>query len=137
MEKRTGARGPMSDDQKRAIALGRIQNKAVDRYLDFLERSKPKRGRKRDSARIEEQLAAIEGQLDSVRGAQRVNLLQRKEDLLVELHNIGEVRDGSELEAQFIEHAAAYSGRKGISYETWLKAGVPAAVLIRAGLKGR
>ena len=137
MEKRAGARGPMGDEQKRAIALGRTQNKAVDRYLEFLERSKPKRGRKRDSSRVEEQLKAVETQLETARGVQRVNLLQRKEDLLAELKSFDDVQDGSAIEAKFIEHVAAYSDRKGISYDTWVKAGVPAAVLVRAGMKGR
>lgn len=39
--------GHMSDDHKAALAEGRAQGRAVRAYLEGLEASKPRRGRKR------------------------------------------------------------------------------------------
>ena len=42
--------------------------------------------------------------------------------------------DLTKMEASFAEVASAYSDRKGISYGAWRSAGVPAAVLKKAGV---
>ena len=39
------------------------------------------------------------------------------------------------LELGFVEHAASYSDRKGVSYTAWREFGVPASVLRTAGIK--
>jgi len=43
-------------------------------------------------------------------------------------------RDYPLLEAEFIAVAAAYGAQRGICYETWREAGVPAVVLRKAGI---
>ncbi len=42
--------------------------------------------------------------------------------------------DLTKMESAFADVAAAYSDRKGISYGAWRSAGVPAAVLKKAGV---
>ena len=44
------------------------------------------------------------------------------------------VVDLSELEKGFVDAAAEYGRRKGITYAAWREAGVPSAVLNRAGI---
>ena len=44
------------------------------------------------------------------------------------------VEDLEAIESAFVEHAASYAGRKGISYTAWREQGVPAAVLSKAGI---
>ena len=41
----------------------------------------------------------------------------------------------TEEERAFVEAAAPYGERKGISYKAWREVGVPAAVLKRAGIR--
>jgi hypothetical protein len=52
-----------------------------------------------------------------------------------ELERLSSANDGSQLEKLFIEYAASYSARKGIRYEIWVEAGVPASVLAKAGMR--
>ena len=53
----------MSSGHKAALARGRAESATVRHYLEALETSKPKRGRKRTPASIDRRLAAIESQL--------------------------------------------------------------------------
>ena len=62
------------------------------------------------------------------------NLLQEQEDLTSELAAKQETVDLTSVEAAFVDHAAAYGARKGISYAVWRKSGVAPAVLKKAGI---
>ena len=59
----------MTDEHKKALAEGRTQGRAVRSYLDALETTKPKRGRKRTSDSIKKRLDLIETEphIDTVR----------------------------------------------------------------------
>ena len=124
----------MSDDHKAALAEGRTQSRAVKNYLEALEASKPKRGRKRTPESIQRRIDAITEALPAASSWQKLELVQEKIDLEAELDNLGTAVDLTELEASFVESAAAYSERKGISYAAWRAVGVPAPVLKRAGV---
>jgi hypothetical protein len=127
-------RTPMSDEHKAALAEGRNQGRSVRRYLEALEAHKPKRGRKRTSDSIQKRLDKIDGELAGADPLKRLQLIQERIDLLEELDTAGTKVDLSELEQGFVEAAAAYSERKGISYAAWRQLGVEAAVLKRAGI---
>src|SRR5437763_17059456 len=71
----------MSDEHKAALAEGREQGRAVRRYLDALESTKPRRGRERTPEGIQKRLAAIEEQLGSAAPLNRVHLVQERIDL--------------------------------------------------------
>lgn len=128
------SRTPMSDEHKAALAEGRNQGRAVRRYLEALEAHKPKRGRKRTSDSIQKRLGKIDVELAGADPLKRLQLIQERIDLLEELESADSKVDLSELEEGFVEAAAAYSTRKGISYAAWRQLGVEAAVLKRAGI---
>jgi hypothetical protein len=125
-------RKPMSSGHKAALARGRAESASVRHYLEALETSKPKRGRKRTPASIDKRLGSIENQLASADALTRLHLLQEQKDLLEERSRVDQVKDLSALEKQFIKVAKAYGERKGITYATWRAAGVSAAVLQKA-----
>jgi hypothetical protein len=124
----------MSAEHKAALAKGREEGLAVRRYLEALESSKPRRGRRRTASSIEPKLAAIDEELATADPLTRLHLLQQRKDLQEELSGLDDVQDISELEEHFVAAAKSYGERKGISYATWRSAGVSAAVLQRAGV---
>ncbi|MFM7508919.1 MAG: hypothetical protein ACKO5A_05165, partial [Actinomycetota bacterium] len=103
-------------------------------YLEALERNRPKRGRKRTPDSINKRLSTIDSQLATADVVKRLALVQERLDLLAELDRLGDQEDISVAEAEFVEVAAAYSERKGISYSAWREIGVSAAVLKAAGV---
>ena len=124
----------MSDEHKAALAEGRRQARAIKAYLEALGNRRPGRPVTPESlrarlAKIEEQLA---GATDPLR---KVELIQRRLDTEDALERIAAPVDMAALEKGFVDSAAGYSARKGISYSAWREAGVPAAVLRRAGMR--
>jgi len=124
----------MSDDHKAALAQGRSEGRAVREYLDALRVSKPKRGRKRTPDSIKRRLAAIDAALESADPLGELRLIQERRNLVVEMETLGDEVDLRAIEDAFVNVAASYSGRQGISYAAWREVGVPAAVLKRAGI---
>jgi len=125
----------MTDEHKRKLALGREQGRAVKAYLDALEQHRPRRGRQRTVDGIKARLAKIEGELADASSLKRLQLVQERRDLEVELaaKSAGTV-DTSGLEADFVKLAKPYGESKGIAYATWRELGVPADVLKRANI---
>ncbi|MGH9188206.1 MAG: hypothetical protein ACRD0U_20760 [Acidimicrobiales bacterium] len=132
-------RGPksMSDEHKAALAEGRSQGRAIRRYLDALEATKPKRGRKRTADSVKQRLARIDTELATADSLKRLQLVQERLDLQNELSGIGKSVDLSELEREFANAASGYSQRKRISYAAWRESGVTPAVLKKAGISRR
>jgi hypothetical protein len=125
----------MSDEHKAALAEGREQGRLVRRYLEALESHRPKRGRRRTPESIAKRLAAIDEQLPAADPLTRLHLVQERIDLEQELGIAGgNDEDLEELEAAFIEVAAAYGERKGLTYEAWRSIGVAPRVLKAAGV---
>src|SRR5208282_1878835 len=86
-------RKPMSTGHKAALARGRAESASVRHYLEALETSKPKRGRKRTPASIDRRLAAIDSQLAGADALTRLHLLQEQKDLLDERSRVDGVKD--------------------------------------------
>lgn len=124
----------MSDEHKAALALGRDEGRAVRAYLEALEASKPKRGRKRTRESVERRLAKVQQELLKASSVARLQLVQERIDLQAELDAGEETVDLEGVEQAFVKAAKGYSERKGISYAAWREAGVPAAVLRSAGI---
>jgi hypothetical protein len=124
----------MTDEHKSALAVGRAQGIAVRSYLEGLEISKPRRGRRTSQETMRKQLAEIETKLAPADPLQRLHLLQQKRDVETRLRAPEGGNDLTELEALFVKVAADYGSRKGISYATWRESDVPAEVLKRAGI---
>lgn len=124
----------MTAAHKEALAQGRNESRVVRAYLEALEAHKPKRGRKRTPDSIERRLQAIEAELEAADPLSRVRLTQERMNLQDELAILDSGNDLGELEAQFVEVAASYSERQGISYAAWREIGVAPAVLRSAGV---
>lgn len=134
--KTPGKRGPASltPEHKAALAEGRAQSRAVKQYLEALEASKPRRGRKRSPETITKRLEKLETEIEGADPLKRLQLVQERMDLQNELADESDDVDIAELEAGFIEVAAGYGRRKGISDAAWRASGVPAGVLKAAGI---
>jgi hypothetical protein len=124
----------MSDQHKASLAQGRQEGRVVRNYLEALERHAPKRGRRRTVDSVDRRLAAIEKELMAADPVTRLKLVQERRDLTAERSTLGAPADLAGLENDFVEIAASYSHRQGISYQSWREVGVPAAVLSRAGI---
>ncbi len=124
----------MTDQHKAALAEGRAQGRAIRDYLEALEAHRPKRGRKRTPDSIKKRLDRIESELIEADAMKRLALVQERLDLETELNQAEGGVDLSELEKGFVNHAKAYSARKGISYAAWREIGIAPATLKAAGI---
>lgn len=122
----------MTSEHKDALARGREEGRIVRRYLEALESNKPKRGRKRTPDSIKKQLVDIDAKLAKAAPLDRLHLIQRKQELEVELKGSDAGVDLGALEKNFVKVAASYGERKGISYSAWRTVGVSASVLAAA-----
>lgn len=124
----------MSDEHKRALAEGRRQAKAVRDYLEALERDR-KPGRRLSREEIEGKIEQVGRDTEAEDDpAKRVELIQKRLDYEQRLGDLQDAPDLEALEASFVEAVGPYSERKDISYTAWREAGVPAAVLKKAGV---
>jgi hypothetical protein len=124
----------MTDEHKAALAEGRAQGRAVRLYLEALEANKPKRGRKRTPDSIKKRLDKIAADLPTADPLKRLQLTQEQLDLEAELEAGETTVDLTALEKDFIDAAAGYAARKGISYSAFRSVGVSPAVLRAAGI---
>jgi hypothetical protein len=131
----TKRQSSMSDEHKAALAEGREQGRIVRRYLEALASHRPKRGRKRTAESISRRLKSIDEQLATANPLNRLHLVQERMDLEHELETVdGGAVDLTELEEEFVRVAAAYSARKGVTYDAWRALGVEPRVLRAAGI---
>lgn len=95
----------MSDEHKAALALGRDEGRAVRAYLEALEASRPKRGRKRTRESIERRLTKVEQELPNASPVTRLQLVQERMDLEAELDAGEEAIDLEAVEQAFVKAA--------------------------------
>lgn len=131
---RKSSRSSLTPEHKAALAVGREQGRVVRRYLEALERNRPKRGRKRTVESIKRQLDSVETRIDTADPLSKLHLLQERRDLEDELSRKDSGEDVSSLEDDFVSVASDYGRRKGITYASWREAGVSPSVLRRAGI---
>ncbi len=124
------ARTKMTNAEKAEVA-------AIRDYLKVLEQNAPRRGRKRTPDGIRRQLASVTTEMEGATVTRQLDLVQQRIDLEAELEALEQAGsiDLSALEANFVDHAAAYGGRRGISYAAWREVGVSAATLKAAGIR--
>ena len=126
---KTRKKSPMSAEHKAALAKGREEGRIVRLYLEALESTKPRRGRKRTPDSIRKRLATVEAALPDAEPLNRLHLVEEKQRLEAELSHSGDVVDLAALEKSFIKVARQYGERKGVSYSAWRTVGVSAPVL--------
>jgi hypothetical protein len=122
----------MSEQHKAALAKGREEGRIVRRYLEALEATKPRRGRKRTPDSIRKRLVTIDVALQDADPLFRLQLIQERQDLESELAIGDDAVDVASLEKAFIKVAKSYGTRKGITYSAWRQVGVSAPVLQQA-----
>lgn len=123
---------PRSRTTRSRGADGRTAAPIIRRYLDALAEPAPRRSPERLRAR----LVALRRELRTASSLKRVQLIQEEIDLREALAS--PAHDLARLESDFVKVVKAYSNAKGLSAAAWREAGVPARVLVRAGLtKGR
>jgi hypothetical protein len=110
----------------------RAETNAVAAYLTALKAPKvPARSR----ANLELRRAQIEQWLSNESSPIReVELIQQRLDIDAQLAQIDQAQRLAELEKVFVEVAASWAKRSGISAAALREVGVPASVLKRAGL---
>ena len=127
------AKTQMTTQHKEALAEGRADGRVIKNYLEALEQTRPRRG-KRTPESIKKRLTTIEHEIASASPLHRLQLIQKRMDLQREREILGTTTDISSLETAFVKIAARYAERKGISYAAWRELGVQADVLGRAGI---
>ena len=110
---------------------------AIREYLKALEQNAPRRGRKRTPDGIRRQLASVASEMEGATVTRQLDLVQQRINLEAELEALEQTGsiDLSALEANFVDHAAAYGGRRGISYAAWREVGVSATTRTAAGIR--
>ena len=93
-----GPKGPMTDEHKAALAMGRNEGNAVRNYLEALRSNKPKRGRRRTRESIAARLSAIDAELETADPMNELRLRQERRDLQAEMASLGAKVDISALE---------------------------------------
>jgi len=125
---------PMTDEHKAALAKGRDEGRAVRRYLEAVERQRPRRGRPRTAESVQRRLDTVNTKIDEADALTRLHLLQERADLEDEIAKLDVTDDLPALEKAFVKVAKSYGQRKGIDYATWREAGVSSDVLGQAGI---
>jgi len=126
---------PMSAEHKEALARGRRESKAIKAYLEALAVPK-RRGRPVTPETLEARIEALDEKVRTETDPlSRVDLIQARLDAQDALDQVTATIDLEALEAGFVEHAASYSERKGITWAAWREAGVAVPVLSAAGVK--
>ncbi len=131
----SNGRKPLTKKHLDALAEGRVHGRIVREYLEALDAHRPRRGRKRTPESVQHRLETVEKHLIDASPFERVGLLQERIDLLKLREGLEEDDNLQELEDAFVEVAADWGGRKGITFAAWREVGVPPEVLKRAGIQ--
>ena len=124
----------LSDDHKAAIAKGRSEARIVRAYLDAVATKTPRRGA--SVAALKQRLDRLAEQVEAEQNSlKRLQLIQQRFDVEDKLKTVDHSVDHAALQAAFVDAAASYSERKGISYSAWREAGVAPTVLKSAGIR--
>jgi len=131
---RAPAKRSMSADHKAKLAQGRSESRIVSKYLEAIAAGKGKRGRKRTPESINIQIARIDKEIGNAAPIRRLELTQRRYDLVTERERLTSRIDLTGLEKDFVKVAKSYASRNGIGYGAFREIGVSADVLKRAGI---
>ena len=128
------AKRTMSADHKAKLAQGRNESRIVSKYLDALAAGKGKRGRKRTPESISIQIARIDKAMAVGSPIQKLELTQKRYDLVTEHGRLTSRVDLTSVEKDFVKVAKSFASRNGISYNAFRELGVSADVLKRCGI---
>ena len=124
----------MSNAHKKALANGRNEGRIIREYLEIVEATKPKRGRRRTPESIAKRLSVISVELKTADPVTKVRLIQERLNLRTELASMKSKQEIAAAEARFVKVAKSFSERNDITFDAWREFGVTPAVLKRAGI---
>lgn len=124
----------MSTAHKKALANGRNEGRIIREYLEIVEATKPKRGRRRTPESITRRLATISTELKTADAVTKVRLIQERLNLRRELSGMKSKNEVVAAEAKFVKVARSFSARNDITYDAWREFGVTPSVLKKAGI---
>jgi len=124
----------MSTAHKKALANGRNEGRIIREYLEIVEATKPKRGRRRTPESIAKRLSVISVELKTADPVTKVRLIQERLNLRTELASMKSKQEIASAEARFVKVAKSFSERNDITFDAWREFGVTPAVLKRAGI---
>ena len=133
-KQKTTRQTSMSNAHKKALANGRNEGRIIREYLEIVEATKPKRGRRRTPESITKRLSVIATELKTADPVTKVRLIQERMNLRNELASMKSKTEIAAAESRFIKVAKSFSERNDISYDAWREFGVTPAVLKRAGI---
>lgn len=125
----------MSNAHKKALANGRNEGRIIREYLEIVEATKPKRGRRRTQESITKRLSVITTELKTADPVTKVRLIQERLNLRNELASMKTKTEIAAAEVRFVKVAKSFSQRNDITYDAWREFGVAPAVLKRAGIE--
>ncbi|MCY3786684.1 MAG: hypothetical protein OXG47_08190 [bacterium] len=134
-ESSDGRTREVTPEHKAAMIQGRTETRVVRQYLEALGGAKQSGGRRRSKETLEKKLASVEQALGSADPVTHLQLVQERIDLEKAIEAAEQSVDIAELENEFVQIAASYSERKGISYQAWREVGVEVRVLRAAGVR--
>jgi hypothetical protein len=116
-------------------AGGRVRRAEINAVAAYLTALKAPKVPARSRAALEKRRAQIEQWIvEESSPIREVELIQKRLDLDAQLSQIDQAQRLAELGKAFVEVAASWAKRSGISAAALREAGVPASVLKRAGL---
>lgn len=124
----------MSNAHKKALAEGRSEGRIIREYLEVVEATKPRRGRRRTPESIARRLTAINNELKIADPVTKVRLIQERLNLRTELASMKTKTEVIAAESKFVKVAKRFSDRNDITYDAWREFGVAPSVLKRAGI---
>lgn len=124
----------MSVAHKKALANGRNEGRIIREYLEIVEATKPRRGRRRTPESIAKRLSLLTQELKTADPVTKVRLIQERLNLKTELASMKTKNEIAAAETRFVKVAKSFSQRNDITYDAWREFGVTPAVLKRAGI---
>lgn len=104
-------------------------------YLEFVEATKPRRGRRRTPESIARRLTVINSSLRHADPLTKVRLIQVRLNLRTELAGMKTKSQITAAETRFVKVARTFSCHNGITWDAWREFGVPETVLKKAGIE--
>lgn len=128
---KTGKKFELTEKHASALRTGRAQADSVRRYLDSIAGG---RQRRQSPEQLATRLERVTAQYETASALDKLRLAQEQLDIEAAIADSGNADTAAQYEAEFIQVAADYSERKGLTYAAWRQVGVPAAVLKQAGI---
>lgn len=132
--KKSAKKSAMSSAHKQALANGRAEGRIIREYLEIVEATRPRRGRKRTPESITRRLSLIATEMKTADPVTKVRLIQERLNLRSELAGMKSKAEVAAAETKFVKVVKKFSDRNDITFDAWREVGVSPSVLKKAGI---